>query len=144
MTSFTSRYGNPAVDHKGVHLWAYRRHGVTVVAVRGRVDAANIDRVTEYATRFIASDSRLVLDLGEVTAFTPRAMRLVDAVDERCALIGVDWALVPGEAVMRRLRTRSDIAGLPVIDSVAEAEHEFDEAILKRRRFLLPLLRRTA
>ena len=144
MTSFTSRYGNPAVDHKGAHLWACRRHGATVVAVRGRIDAGNITRVTEYVTRFISADSRLVLDLSAVTGFTPRAHRLIDAVDERCGLIGVDWALVPGEAVMRRLRSRSDAAGLPVIDSVAEAEHQFDEAILRRRRFLLPLLRRTA
>ena len=144
MTSFTSRYGNPAVDHKGAHMWAFRRHGVTVVAVRGRIDAANIDRVTDYATRFVAVDSRLVLDLSEVSGFTPRALGLIDAVDERCALVGVDWALVPGEAVMRRLRTRADAAGLPIIDSVAEAEHQFDEAIMRRRRFLLPLLRRTA
>ena len=83
MTSFTSRYGNPAVDHKGAHMWAFRRHGATVVAVRGRVDATNIDRVTDYATRFISTDSRLVLDLTEVTGFTPRAHRLIDAVDER-------------------------------------------------------------
>lgn len=144
MTSFTSRYGNPAVDHKGAHMWAFRRHGATVVAIRGRVDAGNITRVTDYVTRFVSSDSRLVLDLSDVTGFTPRAQRLIDAVDQRCAFIGVDWALVPGEAVMRRLRSRSDAAGLPIIDSVAEAEHQFDEAILRRRRFLLPLLRRTA
>lgn len=144
MTSFTSRYGNPAVDHKGAHLWAFRRHGATVVAVRGRIDAGNVARVTEYVTRFISSDSRIVLDLSEVTGFTPRAQRLIDAVDGRCALLGVDWALVAGDAVMRRLRTRGDSATLPLIDSVAEAEHQFDEAILRRRRFLLPLLRKTA
>ena len=144
MTSFTSRYGDPAVDHKGAHLWAYRRHGSTVVAVRGRVDAANVERVTDYAVRFVAADSRLVLDLSEVSTFTPRGMRLLDAVEERCAAAGLDWALVPGDAVSRRLRARADYAGLPVIDSVAEAEHQFDEAILRRRRFLIPLLRRTA
>ena len=85
MTSFTSRYGNPAVDHKGAHLWAYRRHGATVVAVRGRLDAGNVARVTDSALRFIAADSRIVLDLSAVSAFTPRALRLIDAVDQRCA-----------------------------------------------------------
>ena len=144
MTSFTSRYGDPAVDHKGAHLWAYRRHGVTVVAVRGRVDAANVARVSDYAVRFIASDSRLVLDLSEVSTFTARGTQLLDAVDRRCAEIGVDWAFVPGAAAARRLSARAEYAGLPTIDSVAEAEHQFDEAILRRRRFLLPLLRRTA
>ena len=80
MTSFTSRYGNPAVDHKGAHLWAYRRHGATVVVVRGRVDAANVARVSEYAVRFIAADSRLVLDLSAVSTFTARGLQLLDAV----------------------------------------------------------------
>jgi len=142
MTSFTSRYGNPAVDHKGAHLWAYCRHGATVVAARGRIDAGNVAQVTDYAARFIAADTRIVLDLSEVTAFTPRAMALLDSVDARCAAAGVDWALVPGEAVTRRLRARTD--EFPILDSVAAAEHQFDEAVLKRRRFLLPLLRRTA
>jgi hypothetical protein len=142
MTSFTSRYGNPAVDHKGVHLWAYCRHGATVVAVRGRVDAGNVALVTDYAVRFAAADSRLVLDLSEVSAFTPRAMALLDTVGARCDAAGVDWALVPGDAVTRRLGTRAE--GLPILQSVAAAEHQFDEAVLRRRHFLLPLLRRTA
>jgi len=142
MTSFTSRYGNPAVDHKGVHLWAYSRHGATVVAVRGRVDAGNVALVTDYAVRFAAADARLVLDLSGVSAFTPRAMALLDGIDARCDAAGVDWALVPGDAVTRRLRTHAE--GLPILESVAAAEHQFDEAVLKRRRFLLPLLRRTA
>lgn len=144
MTSFTSRYGNPALDHKGAHVWAYRRHGATMVAVRGRVDAGNVDQVSAYAARFAAADNRVVLDLTEVTTFTPRAMRLLDVVDERCAAAGVDWVVVPGEAAGRRLRARADVAGMPILESVAEAEHQFDEAILKRRRFLLPLLRRSA
>lgn len=144
MTSFTSRYGNPAMDHKGAHLWAFRRHGATVVAVRGRIDAANVAAVSDYVLRFIAADSRLVLDLSGVSAFTPRGLRVLDAVEDRCGAAGVDWALVPGEAVSRRLRSRVEYAGLPVIDSVAAAEHQFDEAILRRRRFLIPLLRRTA
>lgn len=144
MTSFTSRYGNPAVDHKGAHLWAYRRHGATVVAVRGKIDAGNVERVTAYAARLVASDSRLILDLSEVTTFTPRAMNLIDTLDERCAAAGVDWALVPGAAAIRRLRNRRDAQALPILESVSEAEHQFDEVILRRRRFLLPLLRRTA
>jgi hypothetical protein len=54
----------------------------------------------------------------------------------------VAWALIPGDVVASRLRDRAD---LPVVDTVAEAEHQFDEALLKRRRLLLPLLlRKTA
>ena len=142
MTSFTSRYGNPARDFKGAHVWAHCRHGATVVTVSGRVDAGNVDPLTESVLRAVAAGSRLVLDLTGVTAFTPRAKGLLRAVDERCLTAGVDWALVPSDAVSRRLRP--DIAPLPVISSVAEAEHRFDDEILRRRGGLLPFLRRTA
>lgn len=144
MTSFTSRYGNPARDFKGAHLWAYCRHGATVVAVSGRVDAANVEKVTESVLRTAAGGPSLVLDLSGVTVFTPRALSLISALDQRCLTTGVNWALVPSEAVNRRLRGRPDGAGLPLIGSVAEAEHQFDDAILRRRGFLRPLLRRTA
>lgn len=142
MTSFTSRYGNPARDFKGAHLWAYCRHGATVVAVSGRVDAGNVVPVTESAVRAISTGSRLVVDLTGVTTFTPRAVELLAAIDERCLTSGVDWALVPSEAVTRRLGAR--VEGLPVIGSVAEAEHRFDEAVLRRRGGMLPWLRRSA
>ncbi len=144
MTSFTSRYGDPAADHNGAHLWAHRRHGATVIAVRGRVDADNVARVTEYATRVIASDSDVVLELSEVTTFTPEALGLLTAVDERCAAAAVTWALVPGPAVAECLANRAEWAGLAILESVAEAEHRFDEAIQRRGHFLVPLLHRTA
>ena len=142
MTSFTSRYGNPARDFKGAHLWAYCRHGATVVAVSGRVDAGNVAQVTESAVRAVSAGSRLVLDLAGVTAFTPRALDLLGAVDQHCLTTGVDWALVPSEAVTRRLASRVD--ALPVIGSVAEAEHQFDEVVLRRRGALVTWLRRSA
>lgn len=84
MTSFTSRYGNPARDFKGAHIWAHCRHGATVVAVSGRVDAGNVEQIIESVLRPVAAGSRLVLDLTGVTAFTPKATGLLRAVDERC------------------------------------------------------------
>lgn len=142
MTSFTSRYGNPARDFKGAHVWAHCRHGATVVAVSGRVDAGNVEPITESALRAVATGSRLVLDLSGVEAFTPKAIALLTALDERRLAAGVDWALVPSDAVARRLR--SERTPMPVIASVAEAEHRFDDEIRRRRGGLLPFLRRTA
>ncbi|MGI9123500.1 MAG: STAS domain-containing protein [Mycobacterium sp.] len=144
MTSFTSRYGEPTSDFGGAVVRAHRRHGATVVTVSGRVDARNAARVSAYVTRFVLPDTPFVLDLGGVTAFTPKASALLDATAQRCAATGVGWALVPGAAVARRLRGRADLAALPLIETVLEAEHEFDDAVLKRRRMLLPLLRKTA
>lgn len=144
MTSFTSRYGNPARDFKGAHLWVYCRHGATVLAVSGRIDAANVAQVTDSALRAVAAGSRLVLDLSGVTSFTPRAMDLLTVLDQHCLIAGVDWALVPSEPVAKRLGARTGTDALPVIGTVAEAEHEFDEALLRRRGVLMPWLRRTA
>ena len=142
MTSFTSRYGNPAADYQGAHIRALHRHGATVVAVSGRVDARNLTRVTDQITSFVLADTPFVLDLGAVTSFTSRAAGLLDAVEARCAAAGVSWALIPGDAVASRVR---DLADLPVAATVAEAEHQFDEALQKRRSLLLPLLlRKTA
>ncbi|AQT80010.1 anti-anti-sigma factor [Mycolicibacterium litorale] len=144
MTSFTSRYGNPAVDYKGAHVRAHSRHVATVVAVSGRIDSANIDRVTECAKRLVLTDKPFVLDLSGVSSFAPGAVRLLAEVDDVCETVGVEWAVVASDAVSRRLRARGNDMVFPVVGSVAEAEHEFDDAILTRRHMLLPLLSKTA
>ena len=142
MTSFTSRYGNPAADYAGAHIWAHCRHSTTVVTIAGRVDTANHTDLTDHITRFITAGTPLVLDLSGVTAFAAPAVELIDTVAHRCAAAGVDWALVPGKAVSRAL-LGGDPA-IPVVASTAEAEHTVDDAIQRRRRMLLPLMRKTA
>ena len=144
MTSFTSRYGNPAVDYRGAHVRAHFRHMATVVAVSGRVDSANIDHVAEYAKRLILADTPFVLDLSGVSTFTPQSIRLFFEIDDICNARGVEWALVASDVVNRRLMGRDADVAFPVVGSVAEAEHEFDDAVLERRSFLLPLLSKTA
>ena len=129
MTSFTSRYGNPADDYKGAHIWAQCRHTATVVAVTGKVDARNVDHVIARTVRVIGGESPFVLDLSGVTTFTPAALRLLTAVDDHC------------DAVVARIPRRLEFT---MLESVAAAEHRFDDAILRRRGLLLPLLRRTA
>ena len=140
MSSFTSRYGNPADDYKGAHIWARCRHNATVVAVGGRIDARNVDHVIERSVRVVRPDAPFVLDLTGTTSFSPAAIRLLTAVDEHCTALGVQWALVAGDAVGRRIKH----ADFPMLETVAEAEHAFDDALLHRRRMLLPLLRKTA
>ncbi|KDF02287.1 anti-sigma factor antagonist [Mycolicibacterium aromaticivorans JS19b1 = JCM 16368] len=115
----------------------------TVVAVSGRIDSVNVDRVTECAKRLVLAEKPFVLDLSGVSSFTPQAIRLLCDIDDVCAAAGVEWAVVGSDAVNRRLRRDSDVV-FPVVGSVAEAEHEFDDAVLNRRRLLLPLLSKTA
>lgn len=144
MTSFTSRYGNPAIDCQGAHIWSHCRHTATVVTVTGRVGEANVTEVSAHAAHLITAGTPFILDLSGVDEFAPEAVRLLSAVDERCQEVGTDWALVAGDAVSARLKNRDGDLGLPLVGTVAGAEHEFDAAILKRRRLLLPLLSKTA
>lgn len=144
MTSFTSRYGNPAHDYTGAHVWIHERHGCTVLAVTGRIDGNNTDDIIDCARRVSVATSRLVLDLTGVTACTPNAVRLLRDVDEYCEQHGSQWVLVAGGPVLQRLRGRDGSLTAPLAESVAQAQHQFDNAVTARRRMLLPLLRRTA
>ena len=144
MTSFTSRYGSPAHDYAGAHLWTHERHGCTVLAVSGRIDGHNADAIIGYVSQVGAATSHLILDLTGVTTFTPNGVRLLRTVDEHCRQRGGQWALVPGDPVLDRLRGRDGSLVVPLADSVAHAERRFDDEISARRRMLLPLLRRTA
>lgn len=144
MTSFTSRYGNPAHDFAGVHLWTHERHGCTVLAVRGRIDGTNIDDIIGCARRVGATASHLILDLTGVTSCTPNGVRLLRDIDERCGQRGSQWVLVAGNPVLQRIRGRDGSLTVPLAESVAQAERRFDDAVSARRRMLLPLLGRTA
>lgn len=144
MTSFTSRYGNPAHDVRGAHLWAYERHGCTVLTVSGRIDGGNVDAILEFVHRVSADGPSLVLDLAGVSACTPNCVRLLQNVEQSCVERGGMWALVASDAVRERLTGRDGSLNVPLYDSVAHAEHDFDEEVTTRRRLLLPLLKRSA
>lgn len=144
MTSFTSRYGNPAHDFRGAHVWAYERHGSTVLAVSGRIDGGNVDDISEFVDRIAGVGPPLILDLSAVSAGTADYVRLLQRVDQTAAHRGSQWALVAGEPVRARLTGPDGSPGVPIYDSVSHAERDFDEEINARRHLILPLLRRTA
>jgi anti-anti-sigma regulatory factor len=136
----TFRYGNPAFVCEGARMRAYCRQLATVVAVNGDVDAANIDRVSQYCRRFILAEKPFILDLSGVNSFATQGISLLDAVDEDCLATGVEWSLIASDAVLQAV---DGPASFPTANSVAEALHHFAEGIALRRR-LLPILHRTA
>lgn len=140
-TSF--RYGNPAFDCGGAQVHAHCRQLATVVSVSGVLDARNLDRVTEHARRFILGDKPFVLDLGGVTAVRGDCGALLDVVDARCRITGVEWALVAVDEVADALGIADDDA-VTVARSVPVALHHFADEIGARRQVLLPMLGRTA
>jgi anti-anti-sigma regulatory factor len=140
---FTSRYGNPTLDCSGAQIRAHSRHVATVVTITGSIGADNGDRLAARAQRLLFADKPIVVDLSGVTSFAAEAVSILIGFGEQCQKAGVEWALVVSEAVAEQLRIQH-VDAAPVVDSVAEALHELDDAILDRRRMLLPLLRKSA
>lgn len=143
ITSFTSRYGSPVVDQGGARIRAHCRHVATVVTISGLLDSSNIEAAGRVAKRFVLPDKPIVIDLSEVTEFAPEALRFLQDLDDACAAADVRWAVIVGDAVSTAVLAANDVQ-VPVVSSVAQALHDFDDEILDRRRFLLPLLRKTA
>lgn len=133
-------YGNPAFDCDGAQIRAHCRQLATVVTITGDI-GTNIDRVSQYARRFIIPEKPIVLDLSGVNSFSPQGVSLLYAVDDACTAAGVEWALVASQPVMGELRASHD--EVPTFQSVPDALEHFAEVIGERRR-LLPLLGKTA
>ena len=133
-----------AFDCGGAQIRAQSRHLATVVTISGALHALNIDRVGEYSRRFILADMPFVLDLTGVNSFDAPGISFLRRVDEDCRAAAVEWALVPSNAVDQLLRIGDDDAMFPVAGSLSEALHYFADAIVTRRRLLLPLLTKSA
>jgi anti-anti-sigma factor len=140
----TSRYGNPTVDCGGARVRAHYRHLATVVAIRGRIDATNVDRVSEAARRFILAKEPLVLDLSGVNSFAAAGIWLLCVLDGDCRAAGVEWTLVESPAVNELLRDFGEDAEFPTSPSVQQALHTLADVIDRRRQLLLPLIQKTA
>lgn len=139
----TFRYGNPAFDCDGAQIHAHCRQLATVVSVTGAIDARNLERITEFARRFVLGDKPFVLDLSGVYSLRGDCGSILDAVDERCAATNVEWALVASSEVVEALGV-ADQDAVTITSSVPLALHHFADEIGARRRLLLPMLGRTA
>ena len=138
------RHARLPFDCNGAAVRAQCRHLATVVTISGTVDATNVDQVIEYAQHFNMPDKPLVLDLTGLESFGPQAVRLLYAIDDACAAAGLEWAVIPSQAVsLTLLVTRGDI-NFPMAATVHEALQFFADATTTRRRLLLPLFNKTA
>ncbi len=139
-----TNHPNPAVDCGGAQIRAHCHHLATVVTIRGAIDAVNIDRISEYARRFILTESPVVLDLSGVTSFAAIGISLLYVLDEDSRAAELEWTLIPSHAVTERLRGHGDEAMFPTARSVPHALRHFADVITTRRELLLPLIRKTA
>ena len=138
------RHARLPFDCNGALVRAQCRHLATVVTISGAVDASNVDQVITYAQRFNLPDKPFVLDLTGVDTFGAQAVRLLYAIDDACGAAGLEWAVIPSQAVsLTLLVTRGDI-DFPTAATVHEALQFFADATTDRRRLLLPLFTKTA
>ena len=136
-------YGNPAFECDGAQIRACSRQLATVVTVTGDLDDANLDKVSQYAKRFVLREKPVVLDLSGVSSATPHIISLLSDLDDACCAAGVEWSLIASQPVSRAVRSFDDRVELPTVESVADALHNFADAMMERRR-LLPLLTKSA
>lgn len=134
----------PGIRLGNADVRACSRHLATVVSVRGEVTADNIDAVTTQVSRFILSDTSFVLDLADVEFIAAEGATLLRTVDDGCALADVEWALVVGPAAAALFDEEIRDRLLPVVESVADALHDFADERMRQRSLLLPLLQRSA
>lgn len=138
------RHAHLPLDCNGAAVRAQCRHLATVVTITGAVDTGNADQVSEHSKRFILPDKPFVLDLSGLDSFATQAVRLLQWLDDVCSVAGVEWAVVPSQAVTTALLVTHEESSFPIFGSVHEALQYFADANSARRRLLLPLLTKTA
>ena len=143
-SSVAPRHAHLPFDCNGAAVRAQCRHLATVVTITGAVDVTNVDRVTEYARRFILPDKPLVLDLAGLDNFVSARPSSSLPIDDECSAAGLEWAVIPSQAVTQMLLIAHEESSFLTAGSVHEALHCFADANTARRRLLLPLLTKTA
>jgi anti-anti-sigma factor len=138
------RHAHLPFDCNGAAVRAQCRHLATVVTITGAVDATNVDQVIDYARRFNSTDKPFVLDLTGLDSFSAQAVRLLYAVDDACTAAGIEWAVIPSQAVSLTLLMTHEDASFPTAMTVHEALQYFADATTARRHLLLPLFTKTA
>jgi anti-anti-sigma regulatory factor len=138
------RHAHLPFDCAGAAVRAQCRSLGTVVTITGAVDSTNVDQVSEYTKRFVLPDKPFVLDLSNLDSFAAQAVRLIYRIEAVCTAAGLEWSVIPSQAVTTALLVTHEESSFPIFVSVHEALHYFADATSARRRMLLPLLTKTA
>lgn len=123
--------GNCIVDCNGAQLRAHRRDQLTVVQVAGEIDATNIDRFYDYASRFVGAAPGLILDLSGVDFLCARGISVLIMLGDDCRAAGTRWAIVVSPFVRRLLQLGA--AGDTLPTSISERQASDSLAAQPRR-----------
>ena len=87
---------------------------VTVITARGDLDASNSQDFVDYALRDADGTERLALDLTGLEFFGTAGFSALHTLNVRCAAAGVEWVLVPSNAVSRLMKICDPDSTLPI------------------------------
>ena len=87
---------------------------VTVITARGDLAASNSQDFVDYALRDAERTERLALDLTGLDFFGTAGFSALHTLNVRCASVGVEWVLVPSNAVSRVMNICDPDSTLPV------------------------------
>ncbi|OMC19851.1 hypothetical protein A5736_12950 [Mycobacterium sp. SP-6446] len=110
-----------AAAHAGMSLRTHFRPEMTIVEVRGALDAHNAERLSDHIDDLATSDRPLIIDLYSVDFFGSDGFRALVKVAETCQREGLRWALVTSRAVDRLLDTDNGNHAFPAAASLDEA-----------------------
>jgi anti-anti-sigma factor len=110
-----------SLDSDGVRFSTYTENSATVVVATGEIDASNIDRLTHCLKTALRARRPLVLDLSKLGFFGAQGVPALLLLGEECARIGVDWAVVASQPIVRLLRIGDREHRVPTVTSVPEA-----------------------
>lgn len=111
-----------AADHAPrVRMRVHRCPEATVLALSGDVDAANAQRVQDFATSFVQGENALIVDLSGIVFFGARGISVLIAIRDTRRAADAPWALVPSRVVSRVLQLTSCDTELSSAASVRDA-----------------------
>lgn len=114
------------IDHlwvscDGVGLSTRFQEGATVVAAAGEMDAFNIHHFSDCVGRCLSEQQPVVLDLTELNFVGAQAVQALFEIGDKCAELGVAWAVVPSHPVSRLLRVCDTEGRVPSAPAVSQA-----------------------
>jgi anti-anti-sigma factor len=115
---FSAPFSKPGNGH--LAHWNTRwKSSVVIVSAHGDIDGTNAHTLTEYSLAHLARCRVLILDLTHLEFFGAVGFSALHRISVSCAGAGIDWALVPGDAVSLVLRVCDPDGLLPTADTVS-------------------------
>ena len=117
----TSRPVDRTESHTASFATRWLQPSVAVITAHGDLDASNAQDFVDYTLRHAERTQRFALDLSGVDFFGTAGFSALHTLNVRCAGAGVEWVLVPSNAVSRLLRICDPDSALPIAATVPAA-----------------------